>query len=285
MKKYLSILCLTFLSASSALLAQQAQPGKGYASVNGIQMYYEVSGKGEPLVLLHGGLGSTGMFDSILPTLIADRQVITVDLYGHGRTALINRPMTMNDMATDVSELLRKLGFKKADILGYSMGGGVALQLAFQHPDMVRKLVIVSAGFARDGYFPEILAMQEQMNAGSVDFLKKTPIYHSYISIAPRPDDFPSLLGATSEMMRKSYDWSEDVKKLRMPVLLIYGDADMIRTEHMVQFYHLLGGGLKDAGWNREHMSQNRLAILPNLTHYEVFQAPETVKAVTQFLK
>lgn len=279
-----SILILALLLISVITHAQKSTQKKGYVSVNGIQMYYEIHGTGAPLLLIHGGLGSTGMFDSILPTLTARRQVITVDLYGHGRTVLTGRLTSVPDMANDVAALLQKLAFNKVDVLGYSLGGSVAIRLAIQHPDMIRKLVVVSAGFARNGFYPEILGMQEQMGAGAVDFIKKTPIYNAYIAIAPKPDDFPKLLEVNANMMRQDYDWSEEVKRLNMPVMLLYGDADMIRPEHIVQFYHLLGGGLKDAGWNREHMSKNRLAILPNLTHYEMFNAPEMIRTVIPFL-
>lgn len=159
--------------------------------------------------------------------------------------------------------------------MGYSMGGGVALRLAVQHPEMVRRLVLVSTPFAQDGFYPEMLPQQAQVAAAMEDMMKETPVYKSYVAIEPHPEDFPRLLDRMGEGMRQPYNWSEDVKKLKMPVLLIYGDSDMIRLDHVVEFYHLLGGGLKDAGWQREHMSQNRLAILPYLTHYEISMSPK----------
>jgi len=114
--------------------------------------------------------------------------------------------------------------------------------------------------------------------------MKETPMYKSYVAIAPNPTDFPKLLDRMGELMRTPYDWAEDVKTLKMPVMLVYGDSDMFRPEHIVQFYQLLGGGLKDAGWMREHMSQNRLAILPDLTHYEMFASPLLAHTVLPFL-
>jgi pimeloyl-ACP methyl ester carboxylesterase len=170
------------------------------------------------------------------------------------------------------------------DVLGYSMGGGIAFQFAIQHPQMVRRLALASAGYAQDGFYPEMLPQQAAVGAAMAEQMKETPMYKSYVAIAPHPEEFPKLLDKMGAAMRKSYDWSADVNKLTMPVMLIYGDSDMIRPEHMVKFYQLLGGGLKDAGWQREHMSQNRLAILPNLTHYELGDAPQLVDTALPFL-
>jgi pimeloyl-ACP methyl ester carboxylesterase len=139
---------------------------------------------------------------------------------------------------------------------------------------MVRRLALVSVPYAQDGFYPEMLPQQAQIGAAMAEFMKETPMYKSYVAVAPNPDEFPKLLDRMGEYMRKPYDWSEDVKKLTMPVMLVYGDSDMIRPEHIVHFYQLLGGGLKDAGWQREHMSKNRLAILPDLTNYEIFFSP-----------
>lgn len=180
--------------------------------------------------------------------------------------------------------VLGKLGYDTVDVLGYSMGGGVALRLAIQHPGVVRRLAIVSAGYAQDGFYPEMLPLQAQVGAAMADAMRETPMYRSYMGVAPRPQDFPRLLDRMGEWMRTPYDWSEHVKQLNGPVLLVYGDSDMFRPEHIVRFYQLLGGGLRDAGWQREHMSENRLAILPNLTHYEIFLAPAMVRAVLPFL-
>jgi len=256
----------------------------GYVSANGVNYYYEIRGQGEPLLLLHGGLGQIEMFGPVLPALVENRQVVAVDLHGHGRSTLGDRPISLIDMGNDMKVILQYLGYGQVDVLGYSMGGGIALRFAVQHPEMVRRLVLVSTPYAQDGFYPEMLPQQAQVGAAMAAFMKETPMYKSYIAVAPHPEDFPKLLDRMGEMMRKPYDWSEDVKKLAMPVMLIYGDSDMIRPEHIVKFYQLLGGGLKDAGWKREHMSKNRLAILPDLTHYEMFFSPKLTEAAIPFL-
>jgi pimeloyl-ACP methyl ester carboxylesterase len=268
-----------------AMHPQMPKPTKsGRAAVNGLNYYYAIYGTGEPLLLLHGGLFHTEMFGLTLIKLAQHRQVIGIDLQGHGRTALGDRQISLIDMGNDMAGVLKKLGFDKVDVLGYSMGGGVAFQFAVQHPEMVRRLVLVSTPFAQDGFYPEMLPQQAALSAAMAEQMKETPMYKSYVAIAPHPEDFPKLLDQMGAYMRKSYDWSADVKKLTMPVMLIYGDSDMFQPEHEVKFYQLLGGGLRDAGWQREHMSQNRLAILPNLTHYEIGTAPALAEAALPFL-
>jgi pimeloyl-ACP methyl ester carboxylesterase len=187
-------------------------------------------------------------------------------------------------MGNDLAILLERLGYRQVDVMGYSMGGCVALRLAVQHPALVRRLVLVSTGYAQDGFYPEMLPQQAQVGAAMAESMKQTPMYQSYLRVAPKPEDFPRLLDALGAWMRKPYEWSEDVKKLAMPVMLVYGDSDMFRPEHMVRFYQLLGGGLKDAGWQRENMSKNRLAILPDVTHYEMSTSPALVPTVLPFL-
>jgi len=271
--------------AMSAATTSTTQPLKsGHVTANGIKYHYQIHGKGEPLLLLHGGLGQFEMFAPVLPALTANRQVIGVDLQGHGRTELGDRDIDLVDMGDDMAVVLKQLGYDKVDVLGYSLGGGVAFRLAVQHPAMVRRLALVSTGYAQDGFYPEMLPMQAQVGSGMMEMMKDTPMYQSYIAIAPHPEDFPKLLDRMGAAMRKGYDWAEDVKKLSMPVMLVYGDSDMYRPEHIVKFYQLLGGGLKDAGWMREHMSPNRLAILPNLTHYEIFMSPSLAPTVLPFL-
>jgi pimeloyl-ACP methyl ester carboxylesterase len=256
----------------------------GHAAVNGVSYYYAVYGQGEPLLLLHGGLGQIEMFGPNLGKLAQTRQVIGVDLHGHGRTPLGNREINLADMGNDMAGVLKQLGHGKVDVLGYSMGGGVAFQFAVQHPQMVRRLALVSAGYSRDGFYPEMLPQQAAVGAAMAEQMKATPMYQSYVAIAPRPEEFPKLLDQMGALMRKPYDFSPHVRKLSMPVILIFGDSDMFRPEHIVKFYQLLGGGLKDAGWQREHMSQNRLAIIPNITHYEMGLAPELVDTALPFL-
>lgn len=271
-------------SAALAGAAESAPLEQGYVEANGLDYYYEIHGRGQPLLLLHGGLGNVGMFGPVLALLAADRQVIGVDLHGHGRTALGERKIDLVDIGDDLAVVLQALGHEQVDVVGYSFGAGAALRLAVQHPAQVRRLVLVSGSFAQDGFHPEILSQQAQIGAAMADHMKDTPMYQSYAAVAPRPEDFPKLLDAMGEYMRKPYDWSEDVKTLRMPVMLVYGDADMYRPEHIVEFYKLLGGGLRDAGWMRQHISQNRLAILPDRTHYDIFLTPQLVHTVLPFL-
>ncbi len=257
----------------------------GRVQANGIDYYYEIHGSGEPLLLLHGGLGSMDMFrSSLLPALAKTRQVIAVDLQGHGRTTLGDRPIDLVDIGNDLAVVLDKLGFKQVDVAGYSFGGGAGLRLAIQHPALVRRLAVISAPYAQNGFFPEMLPQQAAVGSAMADQMKETPMYKSYVAVAPNPKDFPRLLDRMGELMRRPVDWSEDVKKLSIPVMLVFGDADMIRPEHIVQFYQLLGGGLKDAGWQREHMSRARLAILPDVTHYEMFLSPALAPTILPFL-
>jgi pimeloyl-ACP methyl ester carboxylesterase len=264
---------------------EMPRPAKsGHAAINGVNYYYAVYGKGEPLLLLHGGLGQIEMFGPNLGLLAKGRQVIGVDLHGHGRTDLGTRDISVIDMADDFAALLEKLGYQKVDVMGYSLGGAAAFRLAVQHPQLVRRLVIVSAGMAQDQFFPEMLPQQAAVSAAMMEQMRGTPMYKSYVAIAPHPEDFPKLLDRMGAYMRKPYDWSADVKKVTAQTMLVYGDSDMIRPEHIVKFYQLLGGGLKDAGWQREHMAQNRLAIVPNKTHYDIFLDTDATQLVLPFL-
>jgi pimeloyl-ACP methyl ester carboxylesterase len=272
-------------AAENSTMTQLPKPVKsGHIPANGVNYYYAVYGKGEPLLLLHGGLGQIEMFGPNLASLAKNREVIGIDLHGHGRTDLGNRDISLVDMGDDLAVILKKLGYQKVDVMGYSLGGGVAFRFAAQHPEAVRRLVLVSTIYSTEGFYPEMLPQQAAVSAKMADQMKQTPMYKSYVAIAPHPEEFPKLLDKMGEYMRKSYDWSADVKKLTMPTLLIYGDSDMMRPEHIMKFYQLLGGGLKDAGWQREHIAANRLAILPNITHYEMGVAPQLVETVLPFL-
>ena len=256
----------------------------GYAPINGLQLYYEIHGEGEPLILLHGGFGLTGMFGALLPQLAAKRQVIAVDLQGHGRTADSDRPLSLEAMGDDVGKLIAHLGLGQADVMGYSMGGGAALQAAIQHPQRVRKLVVASMPFKRDAWYPEQLAGMNQINAGALAFMRDTPMYESYVAVAPDPEHFATLCDKMGELMRRDYDYSAGVKQLAMPVLLIAGDADGFPPSHAAAFFALLGGGQRDGSWDRSGVSQSQLAILPSTTHYEIPDAPALPTLINAFL-
>lgn len=271
--------------AQGSQTAKPASKAKGARmAVNGVNYYYELHGQGEPLLLLHGGLGSIDMFGPVLAKLAEGRRVIAVDLHGHGRTALGTRAFRIESIADDMAALTKRLGFAKVDVLGYSLGGGVALRMAIQNPRAVRRLVLASTAFASDGFYADMRVQQAQLSAKLAPMMKDTPMYESYAAVAPQVSDFPRLLDVLGDLMRKNYDWSAEIPKLKMPVMLVYGDSDMYRPEHEIQFYQLLGGGLRDAGWGRETMSKNRLAILPDATHYDLFVSPRLVATVLPFL-
>src|SRR5829696_4977031 len=250
-----------------------------HAAVNGFDLYYEIHGEGEPLILLHGGVGAIEMFGEVLPLLAEGRQVIAADLQAHGRTADIDRPLSLESMADDIAALIGHLGLEKADVMGYSLGGGVALQTAIRHPEVVRKLVLVSTPFTRDGWYPEILAGMGQMGPEAAEPMKQTPMYQLYAGVAPRPEDWPVLLTKLGRLIGQDYDWSDEVA-----AMIVVGDADSVRTAHAVEFFELFGGGKADAGWDGSGMSNARLAILPATTHYNIFSSPALASAVTPFL-
>jgi len=260
-------------------------PGSGrYASVNGLEMYYEIHGAGRPLILLHGGVGAIEMFGEVLPLLAEGRRVIAVDLQAHGRTADIDPPLSFEPMADDIGALIKHLEIEEADLMGYSLGGSVALQMAIRHPEVVRKLVVVSTPFKRDGWYPEVLAGMGQMGPEAAEPMKQTPMYQLYASVAPKPEDWPVLLTKLGRLLAQDYDWSEEAAAMEAPTLIVVGDADSVRTAHAVEFFELLGGGKADGGWDGFGMSNSRLAILPATTHYGIYFSPTLASTVTPFL-
>ena len=257
-----------------------------YADVNGINLYYETHGTGRPLILLHGGLGSGEMFGPIIPTLAANHQVIAVDLQGHGRTADIDRPIDLQFMADDIAALIDHLGLEKPDLVGYSLGGGVAFFAASKYPEKVRRLVMAAANIRRDAIPAEMLAQQGQVSAAAAEFMKDTPMYQLYQKVAPRPEDFGRLLEKMGESMAKDFDFSEEVRALKVPTLIVAADADMAPPSHYVEVFKLLDGGLRDGGWMGENRPQggHALAILPGLTHYNLGDSPLFAAVTLDFL-
>jgi pimeloyl-ACP methyl ester carboxylesterase len=256
----------------------------GYAPVNGLQLYYEVYGEGKPLILIHGGFGTTQMFGENLPLLAAGRQVIAVELQGHGHTADIERPLRFENLGDDIAALITYLGLGQADVMGFSLGGGAALQCAIRHPEVVRKLVLVSAVYARQGWLPEHQAGMAALGAASAEQLKQTFLYEIYAAVAPRPQDWERLHIKMGKLLGEDYDWAEGVAKIEAPTMLVLGDADGIRPSHAAAFYELLGGGQKDAGWDGSGMIASRLAILPWLTHYNINTSTTLAATVIPFL-
>ena len=257
----------------------------GIASVNGIELAYQAYGHGRPLVLLHGGFGSVEMFGPNVLALAEGRQVIGVDLQSHGRTPTVDRPMRFETMADDVAALIGELGHAQADVMGFSLGGGVALRTAIQHPALVRNLILVSTPFRRSGWHAEQIVAFDQMTADFAEPMKQSPMYAVYREIAPRIEDWPILVDQLTTLLKIDYDWTEDVSRLTMPVLLVVGDADGLPPRHAVEFFELLGGGTRDAGWDGSGMSRHALAILPRVTHYNIHVAPSLAESVRHFLE
>lgn len=256
----------------------------GTAPVNDLDLYYEVHGSGQPLILLHGGLGAIEMFGPVLAQLAAGRQVIGVDLQAHGRTADIDRPLSYEALADDIARLVDYLKLDRPDIMGYSLGGGVALRAAIDHGDKFGKIVLVSTPFARQGWHEANLQGMAQLGPAAAEPMKNTPMYQLYSALAPRIQDWPVLLTKVGEMMRQDYDWSEGVKAIKNPVMLVVGDYDSVRIAHATAFFELLGGGQADGGWDGSGMTPHRFAVLPGLTHYQIFVDPVLAETVLPFL-
>ena len=270
------------VAMSSSIFAQtspEATVKSGYAPVNGLKLYYEIRGSGEPLILLHGGVVGITMFGQNLDLLSQKRKVIAIELQGHGHTADIDRPFSCEAMADDVAGLLKYLGIGKADVMGYSLGGEVALQVVIRHPELVRKLVVVSAAFRRDGYYPEVLTAFDQMGASAGEQMKQSPLAKMYPNV-----NWPQLFAKLGDLLRKNYDWSKEVAAIKPPTILVFADADAVRPAHVVEFYGLLGGAQRDAGFDGSKRSVDQLAILPGLTHYNISASPALSGAVIPFL-
>ena len=235
-----------------------------YVSVNGLQMYYEIHGAGQPLVLLHGAFSGIGTsFGKMLPGLAARRQVVAFELQAHGRTADIDRPLTLEGMADDVADAILKLGLGQADVLGYSMGAAVALHVVVRHPEVVRKLIFVSATYTLSGVHPGLM---EGLGEMKPEMMYGSPFHDEYMRIAPRPEDFSRLFEKKTMMDRQTKDFSDDdIRAIQAPTMLVFGDSDLTRPEHGVEMFRLLGGGV--FGDTPAGLPNSRLAILPGTSH------------------
>jgi len=234
----------------------------GHAPVNGLRMYYEIHGDGRPLLLLHGAYMTIDLLGPIVPGLARSRQVIAVEQQGHGRTADVDRPITYEQLADDAAALLAHLGVDRADVMGYSMGGAVALQVAIRHPAVVRKLVVASASHASDGLHPVALEMFPSITP---EMFAGTPIEEAYLRRAPNPGDFPTLVEKLTRLDTTTFSWSEDVRGISAPTLIVLGDSDGIRLEHAVELFELLGGGVMG---DLAGLPTSQLAVLPGTAHF-----------------
>jgi pimeloyl-ACP methyl ester carboxylesterase len=252
----------------------------GYADVNGLKMYYEVYGKGKPIVLLHGSYMNIPLnWSHIVPLLSKDRKVIVTELQGHGRTSDISRELSYEGMADDVSGLLKHLRIDSADILGYSMGGGVAFQVAVRHPEQVRRLVVLSGTYKHDGWWPEVEA---SFATFTPEMFKGSPIQKQYDSLGSDPDHFPEFVKKVISIDLKPYDWSKDVKSIQIPIFMAIGDADGIRYEHALDLFRAKGGGKMG---DIHGLPKSRLAIIPGTTHIGMMERTDwLIPMITDFL-
>ncbi|ATL49887.1 alpha/beta hydrolase [Chitinophaga caeni] len=265
---------------SSSVKATAAPVDKGYAEVNGLKMYYEVYGKGQPIVLLHGSFMTIPLnWSKVIPQLAANRQVIVAEMQGHGRTKDIDREFSYENMADDVSGLLKHLKVDSADVLGYSMGAGIAFQFAIRHPEQLRRLIVLSGTYSHDGWWPDVEESFKHMNA---EMFKGSPIEQQYDSLGNDPAQFENYIKKIISADTKSYDWTKEAKNIKAPIFMIIGDDDGVRYEHAIELFKAKGGGKMG---DLHGLPASRLAILPGTTHIGMIQhADWWIPMVTDFL-
>src|SRR5256714_9337016 len=274
-----AFLLMTLVTAD---VSAQQKPTTGYAPVNGVKMYYEVHGSGEPVVLLHGAFMTiTNNWSGWIAELSKTRKVIAVEMQGHGRTADINRDITYENLSDDVAGLLDYLKIPSADIIGYSLGGGVAMLCAIRHPEKVRKVVSISAPFRRDGWVKEA---NDFWPTFTWEVFKGTPMEAEYKRLSPTPEKFPDFVNHIKAMALRPYDFGADkLKATKAPMFFIHGDADGVRLDHISEMFRMKGGG--EIHGDMQPRSASRLAILPDTTHVTLMnRMPMIVRTVTDFL-
>jgi len=257
--------------------AMRTPDSKGYAAVNDVELYYEIHGSGPPLIMLHGGVTPSEMFGAPLAEMAKTHKVVALHARGHGLSTDSNRPWSFETFADDVAAVMAHLGIEKASVMGYSSGALVALQTAVRHPQRIDRLIVISTAFRTDGYYPEVLKAFEQMPSAASTLgasVSASPLAAMYPSV-----NWETVFRKTGELANRHHDWSAAVAAIEAPTLLVFADADAMRPEHIVEFYKLLGGGQREAGFDGSLRSPNRLAIIPNTTHYTLLGAA----AVTQF--
>lgn len=250
-----------------------------YADVNAVQMYYDVHGTGDPLVVLPGGLMTSAMMGPLVSALAPTRQVIAIEPQAHGHTADVDRPLTYEQLADDTAALIAHLGLGRSDVLGFSLGGEIALQTAIRHPEVERKLVVVSGRFRGDGEYPEIRAFEQ---AFAPDMSALDQIREAYLAASPSPDGWASLVAKMRQILAEDYDWSALVPAIKAPTLVVVGDADTLPVAHAVELFALLGGETATAAMGP--LSKAQLAVLPATTHFGIVQHPELPAIVSRFL-
>lgn len=258
----------------------------GYAdAAENLRVHYEVFGKGEPIVVMPGAFGDSSSMVQVIGPLSRQRQVIAIDLEGHGRTALRNTPMSHEKLGDDVAAVLRHLKIAKADVAGYSHGGDAAIRMAIQHPEMVRNLIVISTAAERDGWYPEGLKAMEAIGSSQLEQFRQSPLGQRYAAVAPHPEQLGLLLDRMGELMRKDYDWRAEIAALRVPTLLLFADHDAVSMKHVAEFFALFGGGTRDPGWSgTPQFSRARLAVVPGYTHYNFGQGPDVARVIEAYL-
>ena len=275
------VFTLLFLSLFTMEIYPQSASQGRYASVGNLNVYYEIHGQGKPVILLHGGIAPEGL-DGLIKELARSRSVIVPHAQGHGHTRDIDRPYRIEFLADDVAALARQLKLEKVDVIGYSFGGAIALQTAIRHPDLVDRLVVISEPMKRSGMYPEAVAAFEQMakNASAIaSNIKASPLAKTYPET-----NWEASFRKMGELGSRDYDWTEQVKAIKAPTMLIFADADFVRLEHIVEFYKVLGGGQRDAGLDGSLRPVAQLAIVPGTTHYNIVGDPALPSIIKAFL-
>jgi pimeloyl-ACP methyl ester carboxylesterase len=250
-----------------------------YADLNAIPMYYETHGTGDPLLVIPGGLMTAAMMGPLVQPMAASRQVIAIEPQAHGHTADSDRPLGYEQLADDVAALMAQLGLGRCDVLGFSLGGEVALQTAIRHPEAVRRLVVVSSRFRADAEYPEIRAFEQSF---APDLPMLAPLRDAYLAASPSPDGWAALVAKMRQLLAEEFDWSGQVAAIMAPTLIVVGDADTVPVAHAVELFALLGGETAAAAMG--NLSQAQLAVLPATTHFDIVQHAGLPAIVSRFL-